>query len=78
MGLVTEATKTARLSVSEDGADPITGLALRLLLSLVTAVLLVGPAWLTGDYVTVTVDPAARRNVVLEVEAVRPGPNALD
>ena len=32
----------------------------------------------TGDYVTVTVDPAARRNVVLEVEAVRPGPNALD
>ena len=29
-------------------------------------------------YVTVTVDPAARRNVVLEVEAVRPGPNALD
>ena len=32
----------------------------------------------TGDYVTVTVDPAARRNVVLEVEAVRPGPNALN
>jgi hypothetical protein len=32
----------------------------------------------TGDYLTVTVDPAARRNVVLEVEAVRPGPNALN
>ena len=32
----------------------------------------------TGDYVTVTVDPAARRDVVLEVEAVRPGPNALN
>jgi hypothetical protein len=32
----------------------------------------------TGDYVTVTVDPAAERNVVLEVEAVRPGPNALN
>ena len=31
----------------------------------------------TGDYLTVTVDPAAR-NVVLEVEAVRPGPNALN
>jgi hypothetical protein len=31
-----------------------------------------------GDYVTVTVDPAERRNVVVEVEAVRPGPNALN
>jgi hypothetical protein len=31
-----------------------------------------------GDYVTVTVDPAERRNVVVEVEAVRPGPNTLN
>ena len=31
-----------------------------------------------GDYVTVTVDPAERRNVVVEVEAEQPGPNALN
>jgi len=31
-----------------------------------------------GDYVTVTVDPIEQRNLVVEVEAVRPGPDALN
>ena len=31
-----------------------------------------------GDYVTVTVDPEERRNAAIEVQAVRPGPNALN
>lgn len=31
-----------------------------------------------GDFVTVTVDPAEQRNVAIEVQAVQPGPNALN
>jgi len=31
-----------------------------------------------GDYVTVTVDLEERRNAAIEVQAVRPGPNALN
>jgi hypothetical protein len=31
-----------------------------------------------GDYVTVTVDPEERRNAAIEVEALQPGPNALN
>jgi hypothetical protein len=31
-----------------------------------------------GDYVTVTIDPRESRNVAIEVQAVRPGPNALN
>jgi hypothetical protein len=31
-----------------------------------------------GDYVTVTVNPEERRNAAIEVQAVQPGPNALN
>jgi hypothetical protein len=31
-----------------------------------------------GDYVTVTVDPEKRRSAAIEVQAVQPGPNALN
>ena len=31
-----------------------------------------------GDYATVTVDPDERRNVAIEVQAMEPGPNALN